>query len=309
MSPGSMRTSGSSCASQPRTRTSVQYEPNLPCCPLRHRARHEASDLHARWRIGRSEIDGPHHGPAGAVRLADHRFVRHIPPLTFDADPIVAFLCLPIDIRQRGSICVGAARPLPRTQAVEPLLERRAGVAAIDIARIGYIRRRDADTDHDCSTQRHNDHSISPAFPLCSHGFRPFEACEADNGSDKVSGARREFKCPSRQQPSWIAQRPRRAVTSGSQCVAKAMPDTLKGGGEFTAVYLRFAVVAFSAADSGIYCGGSYPIPERCPNARTCELVRFAQSVLAGTRRLVRERRSDIKARRSVRTISAVRHH
>ena len=81
--------------------------------------------------IGRVIINGPHHGPSGPVRLLDHGFVWHIPPLALDADAIVAVPCFPIDIRQRRAVCVGTTRPLARMQAVEPLLERRVGIAPV----------------------------------------------------------------------------------------------------------------------------------------------------------------------------------
>src|SRR5882762_5543564 len=83
-----------------------------PTAKLRHAARHEAADIQTQGRPDRPMINRPHHRSRNPVRFRDHGFVRNVPPLAFDADAIVAVFCFPVDIRQRGPICVGTARAL-----------------------------------------------------------------------------------------------------------------------------------------------------------------------------------------------------
>src|SRR5580704_10580165 len=78
--------------------------------PLRHAARHEASDVDPQRTAQRAYVDRPHHRPTSPVRFLDHGVVRNIPPLVFNPDPIMSVLGFPIDIRQRSPISVGATR-------------------------------------------------------------------------------------------------------------------------------------------------------------------------------------------------------
>jgi len=84
----------------------------LTAYALGHAARHEAADIQtqgsARTRDNRSAT--PSSG--NSVRFLDHGLVRNVPPLAFDADAIVTVFGFPIDVRQRGPVSVGAARPL-----------------------------------------------------------------------------------------------------------------------------------------------------------------------------------------------------
>src|SRR5947209_11693043 len=97
---------------------------------LSHAPRHEAANIDFHM-VGPAVVDRPHHGAAGPVRLGDNRFVRHVPPLVFDPNAIVAVTGFPIRIRKRRTVGIRTARALPALEALEPWLERRAGIATI----------------------------------------------------------------------------------------------------------------------------------------------------------------------------------
>ena len=93
---------------------------------LGHAAWHEATD-------GQPEIAAywPYHGSADTVRLGDHGFVGHIDPFAIEPHAIVSVAGLPIDIADRGAIGVGATRPLPALQALEPRFQFGVGVGIL----------------------------------------------------------------------------------------------------------------------------------------------------------------------------------
>jgi hypothetical protein len=65
------------------------------------------------------------------VRLGDHGFVGHIDPFAIEPHAIVSVAGLPIDIADRGAVGVGATRPLPALQALEPRFQFGVGVGIL----------------------------------------------------------------------------------------------------------------------------------------------------------------------------------
>src|SRR6202171_3708955 len=93
---------------------------------LGHAARHKATDADAEVAPQR-----PYHGSANPVRFGDHGIFRYVDPFAIEADAIMTVLRFPIDVADRRSVGVGAARPLAGFEAVEPGFKRRTGIAAI----------------------------------------------------------------------------------------------------------------------------------------------------------------------------------
>src|SRR5262249_38003624 len=82
--------------------------------------------------------DRPDHCAADSIGLSDHGFVGHVDPFAVYSHAVVSTLGFPIDVADRATVGVGAARPLAAPQALEPLVQFRVlrGIASIDIARL-----------------------------------------------------------------------------------------------------------------------------------------------------------------------------
>src|SRR6202035_3786313 len=96
---------------------------------LGHAARHETAD-----RDLIVEPHRPNHRAPRAVRFGDDGVVGNVDPVILEADPVMAVLGFPIRARDAFTIRHRAAHSLAAGEMIEPRLERRIRVTAVQIA-------------------------------------------------------------------------------------------------------------------------------------------------------------------------------